>query len=145
MGGNWIAVAVLVMALASGCQCCPLFDCYANFVDDVNDTHVYFDRCYNPRWDITRMGKPDWCSPVNNQFCSRCCQNGCYDRYDECYLYPPSYPYDFPSSVMPPPTVKTTRMPPLIEEEVELPSLRKKKTSTEPVPNPVPSPIPQPN
>ncbi|WP_010584883.1 hypothetical protein [Schlesneria paludicola] len=105
----WIAIAGMVLALTTGCQCCPVFDSYANVVDDVNDTHLYFDRWYNPRWDITRMGKPDWCSAFNRRFCERCCNNGCYDRYDECNLYPPLYPYEYPSNIMPPPTVRTKR------------------------------------
>ena len=111
MKTRWITIVAVIFPLISGCQCCPLFDHYANVVDDVNDTHLYLDRCYNPKFDITRMGKPDWCSPFNSHFCKRCCQNGCYDRYDDCNLYPPLTPYDLPSHVMPPPTVRTTRVP----------------------------------
>jgi hypothetical protein len=146
MNRNWIAVSAVVMMLASGCQCCPLFNCYANFVDDVNDTHLYFDRLYNPRYDVTRMGKPDWCGPLNSHFCPCSCENGCYDRYDECYLYPPSYPYELPSNVMPAPTYRSTRLPPVIEEEEQLPSLRKNKTPTAPPATiPTPAPMPQTN
>ena len=112
----WIAIAGLVLTLTCGCQCCPLFDCYANTIDDVNDTHVYFDRWYNPRFDITRMGKPDWCSPFNRHLCQRCCNGGCYDRFDECTLYPPLYPYEYPSNIMPPPTVQTKRLPRTLDE-----------------------------
>ena len=124
MKTSWISVVGVAFALISGCQCCPLFDCYANVIDDVSDTHVYFDRVYNPRFDITRMGKPDWCSPLNNHLCRRCCNNGCYDRYDECNLYPPQYPYQFPSNVMPAPTVRTKRIQRRLDAEL-MPSVER--------------------
>ena len=111
-------MSAVVLMLASGCNCCSLMDPYHNAIDDVSDTHVYFDRCYNPRFDITRAKKPDWCSPFNRMFCRRGCTNGCYERYDECHVYPPLYPYEFPSSVMPPPTVRTTRIVRPIDAEI---------------------------
>ena len=55
MKSGWISVAAAMFTLVSGCQCCPLFDYYANVVDDINDTHLYVDRLYNPRFDLTRM------------------------------------------------------------------------------------------
>ncbi len=135
--GILIAIAGAVMGLfaGAGCQCCPLFDRYANVVDDANDTHLYFDRIYNPKLDITRMGKPDWCSPWNRFFCRRCCNNGCYDRFDDCYLYPPQYPYEFPSYVMPPPTVRTSRVPdPADPDAIPTPNSQ----ATQPPPSPLP-------
>lgn len=115
-----VGLIVLLTAFNCGCQCCPLFDCYANAVDDASDTHFYFDHFYNPHFDITRMGKPDWCCPMNSHFCRRCCNNGCYDRYDECNLYAPLVPYEFPSNVMPPPTVRTKRVPRKLDLETML-------------------------
>ena len=112
---------VLVSTFVCGCRACPLLNPYANVVDDINDSHVYFDNWYNPRWDISRAGRPDWCSPVNSKLGRNICYLGCYDKYDDCNLYPPSNPYSFPSSTMPDPKVWTppahtppapTEMPP---------------------------------
>jgi hypothetical protein len=130
---HWIAFAGLAMLFASGCQCCPLFDHYANAVDDVSDTHLYFDNVYNPRFDITRMGKPDWAaSPFNRFFCRRCCTYGStYDRYDDCNLYPPLWPFQFPSFVMPPPTFRYKReSKPAETDEISAPD------ETGPIPSP---------
>jgi len=136
MSLRWVSIATVVIAMTSGCQCCPVFDRYANVIDDVNDTHVYFDRWYNPKFDITRMGKPDWCSPFNNYFCKRCCNNGCYDRYDDCNLYPPLHPYELPSYVMPPPTYRTTRVPKPTDPD-SVPS--NARSNIQPVPAPAPA------
>jgi hypothetical protein len=144
MNVRWIYVSGIVIALASGCQCCPWYDSYANVVDDASDTHVYFDHLYNPRLDLTRMGKPDWCSPFNRFFCKRCCNNGCYDRYDECNLYPPFYPNQLPSSIMPPPTVRTSRLPkPADPDEMPISTPSSSEADPAPAPEAVPSPAPQ--
>lgn len=139
MKSLWISVAAIAIGLISGCQCCPWTDCYGNVVDDVNDTHVYFDRVYNPRFDLTRMGKPDWCGPINRLFCQRNCCNGCYDRYDDCNLYPPVTPYVFPSNVMPPPFVRTQRVPRPLDVE-----LQQSDVDAPVVPAPTPNPEPEP-
>ena len=93
----------LASCLATGCRCCSLLNPYANAVDDINDTHVYFDHWYNPRLDVSRAGKPDWCGPVNSRIGRNICYLGCYDRYDDCNLYPPSHPYTYPGSSLPGP------------------------------------------
>ena len=154
MKSAWVSFAAAMFTLVSGCQCCPLFDYYANVVDDINDTHLYVDRLYNPRFDLTRMGKPDWCSPLNSHFCRRCCNNGCYDGYDDCNLYPPVTPYNFPSRVMPSPTVRTKRIErkidvqmtdelnPRLPGEDPLPSPTKSDTPSETKTTPPPRPMP---
>ena len=121
-----MSVCAVILSLISGCQCCLLFDHYANVVDDVNEHHVYFDRVYNPRCDLTRMGKPDWCSPL-------------YDRYDECHQYPPLYPFQFPSNVMPSPTVRTQRVQRRIDQEM-MEELKHHAEQSDPVPAPAPAP-----
>ncbi len=111
MNLRWLSIATVALALGSGCQCSPLFDGYANVIDDASDRHLYFDRLYNPKFDLTRMGKADWYSRFNSFWCPRCTTNGSYDRFDDCSLYPPLHPYQFPGNVMPPPTVRTERIP----------------------------------
>jgi len=100
-----VACAVLLSGLLAGCRCCPLMTPYANVIDDVNDTHVYFDNWYCPRWDVSRAGKADWCGTDGRRLKHFCCCEGEWDCYDDCHLYPPSHPYEFPSHVMPEPTV----------------------------------------
>lgn len=137
MNRPWIAIAGTLLTFASGCQCCRLFNCYANVIDDVNDKHVYFDHLYNPRLDVSRSGKPDWCSPFNQHLCECCCTNGCYDRYDECHLYPPQYPYEYPTNIMPPPTIRTTRMP----RQIDVDLYNEGETPSPVVPAPTPKPL----
>ncbi len=154
MKTRWISIASVLLALASGCQCCPLFDHYANVVDDTSDTHFYFDHWYNPRFDMTRMGKPDWCSPLNRMLCKRCCNNGCYDRYDDCNLYPPLTPYEFPSNVMPPPTVRTKRIQRRLDADLMDEMMQRTGSAPDsdsaaapdpvPAPDSVPAPAPMP-
>lgn len=119
---------VLVSSLATGCRSCFLLNPYANVIDDINDTHIYFDDWYCPRLDISRAGRPDWCGPINRRLGKNICYLGCYDRYDDCNLYPPSNPYSFPSDTMPPPKVWTPSSP--------LP------TPPAPVPDTIPGPAP---
>ena len=102
---------MLVGSLATGCRCCPLLNPYANAVDDINDSKVYFDKWYNPRWDVSRAGKPDWCGPINSRIGRNICYLGCYDQYDDHNLYPPSNPYTFPGSSLPAPKVWTPGSP----------------------------------
>jgi hypothetical protein len=92
---------MLLGALASGCRCCSLLNPYANAIDDINDSHVYFDNWYNPRLDISRAGKPDWCGPVNSRVGKGICYLGSYDQYDDSNLYPPSNPYTYPGNTLP--------------------------------------------
>lgn len=119
---------VLVSSLTTGCRSCFLLNPYANVVDDINDTHIYFDNWYCPRLDISRAGKPDWCGPINRRLGKQICYLGCYDQYDDCNLYPPANPYTFPSNTMPAPKVWTPASP--------LP------TPPAPVPDTIPGPAP---
>ena len=113
----------LASCLATGCRCCSLLNPYANAVDDINDTHVYFDNWYNPRLDVSRAGKPDWCGPLNSRIGRNICYLGCYDRYDDCNLYPPSHPYTYPGSNLPGPVDSAIMQEP-------------------PAPTPAPAPMP---
>lgn len=115
-----IVSTLLICGLLAGCRCCPLLDHYANTIDDISDCHVHFDNWYCPRHDISRAGKPDWCSPLKQRLCSRCCTTGCWDQYDDCHLYPPSHPYEFPSFAFSGPmAAKTLPLPPQPMLDVE--------------------------
>lgn len=121
---------VIMSCVMTGCRGSLLLNPYANAVDDINDTHVYFDNWYCPRLDISRAGKPDWCGPFNSRLARNICYLGCYDRYDDCNLYPPANPYSFPSNVMPPPKAWTpTAHPEPMQPAADMP------------PAPAPSPV----
>ena len=61
-----LAVWAAAIVLLSGCQCGPLYEGYARFVDGVSDQLPLVERFYIPQLDISRIGQPDWCqSPIN--------------------------------------------------------------------------------
>ena len=64
---GWMSVVLAVFLVAvCGCQCSPLFEGYAAFVDDHGDQVGVLEPLYSPQLDISRMGRPDWCrSPWN--------------------------------------------------------------------------------
>jgi hypothetical protein len=90
---------LLFSSLLAGCRGSALLNSTANCIDDINDTHVYFDNWYCPRLDISRAGRPDWCGPINNRLAPGICYLGSWNRYDDENLYPPSNPYLFPGKV----------------------------------------------
>lgn len=98
---RWGVGLCLAGALAgsAGCRCLPGLNAYGNVIDDVSDADWWhpLDNVYCPRLDISRAGRPDWCGPVNSRLCPCRCVNGTWDRYDECNLYPPAYPYQYPA------------------------------------------------
>ena len=95
----WLVLGMVIASgLSSGCRCCPLMNPYANAVDDVSDSHLYLDNWYRPRWDISRAGKPDWVGTQGRQRSWYCCREGTWGRYDDCNLYPTSYPYSYPGT-----------------------------------------------
>ena len=116
-----ILSVMLLSGLASGCRCCCLLNPYANAVDDISDTHVYFDNWYYPRLDASRAGKPDWCGPINQRIGGGICYLGCYDRHDDCNLYPPSHPYSYPGDTLPAPKPWTPSSTTLTPAPAEMP------------------------
>jgi hypothetical protein len=71
-----IAMMALVVLFNSGCQCHPRIDVYEDAIDDISDNSLKFDGLYRPGLDLTRCGKPDWCSsPINRLFYKGCCAN----------------------------------------------------------------------
>ena len=64
----------------SGCQCFRASNLYYNMIDDVSDTQLYADRFYRPTWDLTRIGKPDWCRSRFNRWWSKC-SSDCRPEY----------------------------------------------------------------
>lgn len=64
--------ALLAAAGFSGCQCCRLFDHYADAVDCVATHETALDALYHPGLDLTRIGRPDWCQCGFNRALCRC-------------------------------------------------------------------------
>jgi hypothetical protein len=118
----------------SGCRCTPCFNRYGDMIDGVTDFDILFDREYYPRRDISRGGRPDWCGPINAKICRCRCQYGTWDRYDECWIYPPTYPYQYPGNSL------YNSVAPAGAEESSLPDIPELDTTTHPAePEPVPA------
>lgn len=99
--GTGLGLAIVLLATTSGCRCFPGFNCYANVIDGVGDFDILWDQWYNPRLDISRAGRPDWCGPINAKLAPcRCEGTPCWDRADECWLYPARHPYWYPDRTM---------------------------------------------
>ncbi len=64
-----------LMASMAGCQCCPLTDHYADAVDCIADHEHHFEGLYCPCYDLTRIGRPDWCHcGINHILCQCRCE-----------------------------------------------------------------------
>uniref|UniRef100_A0A7C4LJ54 Uncharacterized protein n=1 Tax=Schlesneria paludicola TaxID=360056 RepID=A0A7C4LJ54_9PLAN len=116
---KWIAAKGLCLLLLVGCRVVPGFDLYGNALDDLTDIDVVFDREYDPRWDISRAGQPDWCGPINRTLAPSRCFLGTWQRYDACWLYPPSYPYWYPGDALYRATPSTRRAESSLPSETE--------------------------
>lgn len=71
-----IFLSLLLVSL-SGCQCCGLFNRYADAIDCISDHEHHFERFYCPCWDLNRIGRPDWCSCRPNRILCRCACERC--------------------------------------------------------------------
>lgn len=73
-------ILIQLVIVSSGCQCFNSSNLYYNLIDDISDTQIYADRFYRPTWDLTRIGKPDWCASRFNRWWCKCC-NDCRPHY----------------------------------------------------------------
>ncbi len=136
--GAYAGLCALMLCCATGCQCCFLFEPYAQAVDEVATCPCNLDCLYIPALDLTRIGRRDWCEcPVNRLMCGcRCnrmkpapCSTG-YDRYDYRTLNRSQEPTDAPPRAAEP-------TPAAAKEESPLPV----PPSPRP-PEPMPAPLP---
>lgn len=72
-----LVILSLFAAGAAGCQCCALTERYQDHIDDISDHEGNFERFYSPCLDLTRIGRPDWCSCSVNRWLCPC---GCDKR-----------------------------------------------------------------
>ncbi len=77
---SWMGTVVVVVGL-TGCQCCPLTDPYADAIDCIADHEHHFEVLYSPCYDLTRIGRPDWCQCGVNRLLCQC-------RCDRCKPLP---------------------------------------------------------
>jgi len=99
----WLAVLGTAGTLSQfGCICCPGFRTYANVIDEISSKQGCLDNVYKPRLDISRMGQPDWCGPINRHFAECQCEQWgfSWNKYNDCYRYPPSYGYSYPGNLV---------------------------------------------
>jgi hypothetical protein len=91
----------MMVVSACGCQCCFLYEPYADAVDCVADHEHHFDRLYRPWYDLTRIGRPDWCQcPLNRALCPCACQR-CKPMPHIIDPTPSSYPQEPPQERLP--------------------------------------------
>lgn len=74
MTGRWqqACIGLLVVAGACGCQCWCVYEPYADAVDCIADHEHHLDPLYRPWYDLTRIGRPDWCQCGLNRALCRC-------------------------------------------------------------------------
>lgn len=90
------------LGLVSGCRCFPAVEKYHDAIDCASDFDILWDRWYYPPWDVSRAGRPDWCSSSwNRKICPCRCQQGVWNGYYGLQHYPPNYPYSYPSQAIP--------------------------------------------
>lgn len=85
-----VVVGLMLFGLA-GCQCCRLTEHYADAIDCVSDHECCLDPLYHPCYDLTRIGRSDWCACWANRLlcrcrCERCKPVACAAGY-EAYEY----------------------------------------------------------
>lgn len=65
---------LIVITAAAGCQCIGLTEKYQDKIDRIANHEPHLDRFYKPTWDVSRIGRPDWCqSPINRWWCGKNC------------------------------------------------------------------------
>jgi hypothetical protein len=70
-----IGVGLAWLVAGGGCQCCHVFEPYADVIDHVSDHEHSLECLYHPAFDLNRIGKPDWCTcPLNRLLCHRACK-----------------------------------------------------------------------
>lgn len=90
------ALILSLTMLVSGCQCCGWTETYGNLIDGCSEHEGRCDACYHATWDISRMGRSDWCaSPLNRKLVGDHCE--CYRRAPQ-----PIYPQANPRTVVEP-------------------------------------------
>lgn len=137
----WTVAVLAVLTGTFGCRCCPCLDHYGDVLDCTTDCDVVFDQSYCPKCDISRAGKPDWCGPLHQWMCPCRCQSGCWDRFDDCWLYPPSYPYNYPAQALydigsPAPTAVEEQLPDVPSVDLLSPLPREMERGLPPAPEP---------
>jgi hypothetical protein len=128
-------------ALSAGCQCCFLTEPYQDVIDDISDHEGNFDRrFYSPCLDLTRIGRPDWCSCSVNR---RLCPCSCDKRPPlPCPTYVHlGYGWENRTRKMTKPTEPTPGAQEVPGEVVPEPQLPPSQYSPAPVPAPPPVPL----
>src|SRR5690606_13703839 len=65
-------LAITLLTVLCGCQCSKFYNRYPDLIDDVSDCPPRADKWYDPCFDLSRIGKPDWCSCGFNRLWCRC-------------------------------------------------------------------------
>jgi hypothetical protein len=82
-----------LLLVLTGCQCCSITEPYQDRIDVIADREGRWDALYSPAFDLTRIGRPDWCSyPVNHWLCPCRCERPCQVPYCPHVWQPPVTP-----------------------------------------------------
>lgn len=73
-----LAIAIVLVTI-TGCQCSRLTEHYCDAVDCIADHEPDLEHLYNPCYDLTRIGHPDWCCCRHNRLW---CRHGCCAEAD---------------------------------------------------------------
>ncbi len=76
IGRSLMLAAVLAMA---GCQCCACTEHWGDVADLVSSRECRAEAFYSPAYDLTRIGRRDWCqaSGINRWLCPCRCDRYC--------------------------------------------------------------------
>ncbi|HET6424443.1 MAG TPA: hypothetical protein VFG20_12210 [Planctomycetaceae bacterium] len=143
--GDMVRAATLIglscwISLLAGCRCFPAMEKYHDTIDTVSDFKIHWDRWYYPPWDVSRAGRPDWCSSKFNRWLCPCrCQQGVWYGYEGCQHYPPNHPYALPTQSVPLVGILT---PPATEKARPIEEMKTPEIPPYPQPAPIPEPAP---
>lgn len=143
--GDMVRAATLIglscwISLLAGCRCFPAMEKYHDTIDTVSDFKIHWDRWYYPPWDVSRAGRPDWCSSKFNRWLCPCrCQQGVWYGYGGQQHYPPNHPYVLPTQAVPLVGILT---PPETESARPIEEMKTPEIPPYPQPAPIPDPAP---
>lgn len=146
-----VRAAILVgltcwLGMIAGCRCMPAMEKYHDTIDCVSDIDIYWDRWYHPPWDVSRAGRPDWCSSsFNRKVCPCRCQQGIWYGYANCQHYPPNHPYVYPSQAVPLQGILSPSKPVPPPEVMKTPEIPADPLDAPPKPEPTLEAPPKPN
>lgn len=89
-------LAITLLTVLCGCQCSKFYNRYPDLIDDISDCPPRADKWYDPCFDLSRIGKPDWCSCGFNRLWCRC---GCARPMEPGFPVPADFATQHPEAL----------------------------------------------